>query len=162
MKNFISILTVTLLTACGESNVKDNSNAEVKDLKSDNKASVEVALGQCRNELQAAASAPQLRDTGKSKRDLAAILPPRESNNKMAKIMWSVLDDIYESPQISAGTYFTYRSEMCIRRNFGEKNPASLKIIEPLLLSCQEKYEPKTDEHINCVRKSIIVGADAN
>jgi hypothetical protein len=124
------------------------------------KTDLEAATRACKQDQEAAIGAVGLRDKGKTKEALAKILPPRgPDNNRLAKLMYEVLEDVYGYPEIKQFPYYVFRSEMCFRSVQGLPNPSSFTVVSKDVLECQAKHsEAVSDELINCIRGAVIKG----
>lgn len=104
---------------------------------------------QCSIEIQAAASVIDLRERGQSKDFVTAPLPPRESvfNGKRGSLqarlavqMYSIIDDVYAHPGITAAPYLAYRMAACSERNAGRKAPLRFAEVALPMSGCQDKH----------------------
>ncbi len=104
---------------------------------------------QCSIETQAAAAVIDLRDRGQTKAFVLAPLPPRESvfNGKrgtlqarLAVQMYSIIEDVYAHPGITAAPYIAYRMAACSQRNAGRKVPMTFAEVSLPMSGCQDKH----------------------
>ena len=104
---------------------------------------------QCSIETQAAAAVIDLRDRGQTQAFVSAPLPPRESvfNSKrgtlqarLAVQMYSIIEDVYAHPSITAAPYLAYRMAACSQRNGGRKAPMTFAEVSLPMSGCQEKH----------------------
>lgn len=104
---------------------------------------------QCSIEAEAAANIIELRERGQSKDFALAPLPPREMvfkhkrgtlQARLAVQMYSIVDDIYAHPDITAPTYLAYRAASCARRNAGHKVPRNFAEVALPMRGCQRKH----------------------
>lgn len=153
-----SLILALSLIAVGCANQSTNNTEEKKH---NNQQDFEKALSFCQTELEATAAGLKMRESGKTKEFLATGLPPRaQANTALGITMWSVLDDIYDFPEINSFTYFSYRSEVCARKYMGSPVPSNYAKVAPLILNCQKRFALQSDSHITCVRESVIKATD--
>lgn len=115
----------------------------------------------CNQEMQRAAAAVGLRDKGKTKDELAAVLPKMAKTQPyMAWVMASILDDVYAVPAIKKYPYFAYRSASCFLRAAGKPAPKSLSAVSEPVLACQAKFgEEPSDPYYLCIQEAVAAGA---
>jgi hypothetical protein len=109
--------------------------------------------------MNAALTAVELRDSGKPRQTLEAHLPPRNlaSLSPTASMMYSIIEDVYEVPEIQQFPFFFYRAETCYRRNSGEPTPPSFKSASVSVLACQRKHGGNSSYALmTCIRDAII------
>jgi hypothetical protein len=138
-----------------------SSSAALAEQSTDPKAQLEMSALLCKQDQQAAVSAVALRDKGKTKEEMAKLLPERgPHNNRMAQLMYEVLDDVYGYPEVRQFPYYVFRSEVCFREAQRKAIPAGFKIVAFDVLACQSKYgEKEKNEIIDCIRDAIIKGS---
>lgn len=115
----------------------------------------------CDQEIQRAAAAVGLRDEGKTKAQLAGVLPEMAKRQPhLAWVMASILDDVYAVPTIKKYPYFAYRSESCFLRSAGRPAPESLTSVSAPVLACQSKFgEEPSEPYYRCIAEAIAAGA---
>ncbi|MES2933218.1 MAG: hypothetical protein V4805_07000 [Pseudomonadota bacterium] len=136
------------------------AQTEPQQLGIEEKAVLDMAALACKQDQQAAVGAIALRDKGKTKEELSKPLPPRgPDNNRLAKLMYEILDDIYGYPEIKEFPYYVFRSEMCFRSAQGLSNPSGFPVIARKALECQTTHgAAQSHELINCIRGVVIKG----
>lgn len=127
----------------------------------DPQSQLEASAFVCKLDQQAAVSAVAMRDKGKTKEEMAKILPERgPRNNRMAQLMYEILDDVYGTPEIKEFPYYVFRTEVCFRETQKKSNPAGFKVVASDILECQKKHGAGAgNEIIDCIRKAVIKGA---
>jgi hypothetical protein len=127
----------------------------------DSQSQLDASALVCKLDQQAAVSAVAMRDKGKTKEEMAKVLPERgPKNNRMAQLMYEILDDIYETPEIKAFPYYIFRTEVCFRETQKKSKPVGFKVVVSDILECQKKHGAGAgNEIIDCIRKAVIKGA---
>ncbi|WP_154668066.1 hypothetical protein [Pseudoduganella violaceinigra] len=138
-----------------------SSSAALAEQPTDPKAQLEMSAFICKQDQQAAVSAVALRDKGKTKEEMARLLPERgPNNNRMAQLMYEVLDDVYGYPEIRQFPYYVFRSEVCFREAQRKSIPVGFRLVAADVLACQSKYgDNEKNEIIDCIRDAIIKGS---
>ena len=110
--------------------------------------------GPCSFELTKASALLELRDSGKSKEEASKALPAEAGVS--ASNLKSILDDVYENPNILHFPYFVYRNITCMRRHLGRPAPATLAAVAPQVMACQRQFGAKASDHlISCIQKAV-------
>jgi len=114
----------------------------------------------CKQDQQAAVSAVASRDIGKTKEEMEKFLPERgPRNNRMAQLMYEILDDVYGVPEIKRFPYCIFRTEVCFREAQRKPVPANFRSVAEDILTCQTKYgEEASNEIIDCIQDAITKG----
>lgn len=87
---------------------------------------------------EAAVAAVDFRDDGKPKEFLTKPLPPKgSSNNRTAREMHQVVDDVYAFPDLKSLTYFTYTRERFLQELQGKTAPVRFEQVSAQVLACQ-------------------------
>lgn len=112
---------------------------------------------ECGFEMQAARTAIRLRDKGKTKTHLQLQLPPIDKNSLRLLIkMHEITDEVYEYTQLNETIYATYRFELCQRELLNKPLPASISIVTPKLMRCQQTFGNKSSvKSTNCILAGI-------
>ena len=109
---------------------------------------------QCRLEMQAARTAVQLRDQGKSKQAMLQTLPPlHPDSTRLLRQMYQIVDEAYAFPALNDIVYGIYRFESCARQLQHRLAPPRLQQVAPQLLACQKQYGRQVSKAaVACVR----------
>ena len=112
---------------------------------------------ECGFEMHAARTAIRLRDKGKSKTDLLSKLPPLEKNSsRLLQEMHEITNEVYRYPDLNQVVYSTYRFELCQRQMLRKPIPASIQVVLPLLLNCQQQFGNKSSvKSTNCILAAV-------
>ena len=110
----------------------------------------------CRLEMQLANSVASLRDSGRSKEELAAgIEPVARVSPHRAALMAVLLEEAYGAPQIAKYPFYAYRSAVCLGRLANEQ-PRQLPEVEPAILQCQASHGVENTEPLtNCIFSAV-------
>jgi hypothetical protein len=101
---------------------------------------VEETKQKCNAEQELAIVATMLRDAGEAKKNqLAAAEGQKKSNAAKYKAYQSIIDEIYDHPEIGSWPYSFYRMWACYKDET-RKSRKSLKQVAPMLVACQEKH----------------------
>lgn len=121
---------------------------------------------QCSIEAEAAASVIDLRERGQPKDFALAPLPPREMvfkhrrstlQARLAVQMYSIIEDVYAHPDITAPTYLAYRAVSCAHRNAGRKVPRSFDEVALPMRGCQTKHDASPSAELNQCAADVIL-----
>lgn len=113
--------------------------------------------GPCSFELTKASALLELRDSGNSKEEAANALPAETGAS--ALILKSILDDVYENPNVAHFPYFVYRNITCMRRHKGRPTPATLAAVAPQVMACQGQFGVQASDHlISCIQRAVKGG----
>lgn len=117
----------------------------------------------CRLDLEAARTAMQLRNQGKSKAEMLQTLPPlTQSSNRLVQQLYHIVDEVYTYPTLNQVVYPTYRFEYCTRQLQHLPVPAQFRQIAPQLLDCQTKFGTTVStQAVDCVRDAMTAVAQA-
>ena len=108
---------------------------------------------QCQLELEAARTAMQLRDSGKTKSALVQTLPPlTPSSTRLLKQMYHIVDEVYAYPDLNQIVYGTYRFEYCAHQ-LRHQPVLSLQNSIVQLQACQAQFGMTVSKQaVDCVR----------
>ena len=89
---------------------------------------------------RAAVAAIGFRDEGKPKEFLTKALPEKGvTNNRTAREMHQIADDVYSFRELKGLTYFVYTQERFARELRGEGAPTRFEEVSASVLACQAK-----------------------
>jgi hypothetical protein len=108
----------------------------------------------CRLELEAARTAVQLRDEGKSKQAMMQSLPPLTPNStRLLQQMYHIVYEVYAFPNLNEIVYGAYRYDYCAHQLRQQPVPAQIQDIMPKLLACQTQFGMAVSKQaVDCVR----------
>jgi hypothetical protein len=96
---------------------------------------------QCRLEMQAARTAVQLREQGKTKQAMLQSLPPlHPDSTRLLRQMYQIVEETYAYPSLNDIVYGVYRFEACARQLQLQLTPPPLQTVAPQLLACQNRF----------------------
>ena len=109
---------------------------------------------QCTMEMNAAMTAIHLRDQGKTKPELLQELGPLNKNsNRLHRILFSIVDEIYQFPDLNEVIYPTYRFELCAKQLTKQNYENDYAFVHHKLLMCQNKFGEKASAlGTTCIR----------
>ena len=142
-RKVITMSTLTLIALLGFSGSAASQNFIAK---------------KCQVEIDGTNSALSMRDRGITKIEFEATLPPREqtANDQRFVLLHTVIDDIYERPDIAGYPYFQYRMLMCATRGLGMEIRVPLEKIADDLVACQNEYGTKESKPLRkCIRDAM-------
>jgi hypothetical protein len=108
---------------------------------------------QCRLELEAARTALQLRDEGKTKQAMLQTLPPlTPTSTRLLQQLYQIVDEVYAYPDLNQIVYGTYRFEYCAHQQRHQPVP-SLQDSVAQLQVCQGQFGMSVSKQaVDCVR----------
>lgn len=96
---------------------------------------------ECIIEMEAARTAIQLRDKGKTRDYMASTLPPLDKNSSRLLVqLHQIVDESFHYSELNEVIYPTYRFEMCVRQLTGKTYPRSIQNVHSKLMACQQQY----------------------
>lgn len=109
---------------------------------------------QCRLEMEAARTAVQLREQGKTKQAMLETLPPLHSDStRLLRVMYQSINDTYDFPNLNENVYGAYRLVYCIRRARHKNLPNKLSEVSEKLMRCQNSFGKTINgDLISCIR----------
>lgn len=124
--------------------------------------SVRAVRTQCRLEMEAARTAVQLREQGKSKQAILQSLPPLHADStRLLRQMYQFVDDTFAFPELNDSVYGIYRFEYCVRQLQHRAVPRQLQEVSRQLLACQTQLDNQTPANaVSCVRRSFPAQPD--
>jgi hypothetical protein len=142
IKHSLLLTTISLLGACA-SEERFNTARAINE--------------ECQVEMQAARTAVQLRDKGKTKADMQKQLPPIEpGSSRLLKSLYEIVTETYQFSSLNEVVYPTYRFELCMRQLQDKPYPASLAVIEQPLLNCQAQYAlQRSEQSTACILQAM-------
>ncbi len=117
--------------------------------------STRAIRSQCRLEMEAARTAVQLREQGKTKQDMLQTLPPLyPDSTRLLRQMYQNIDDTYTYPKLNDTVYGIYRFEYCVRQLQHKPVPKQIQEVSSQLLVCQTQFDQQASKQIvKCIRE---------
>lgn len=135
--NFVIVIAATLvLGACAEHSPTSNHDIQQ----------------QCRLELEAARTAIELRDAGKSRQAMMQTLPPlTPTSTRLLQQLYHIVDEVYAYPDLNQIIYGTYRFEYCAQQLRHQPVPSLQDSVEQLQ-ACQLQFGMTVSKQaVDCV-----------
>lgn len=118
------------------------------------KASNALCLDQAKSTLVAAT----LRDQGRSKSDVLALVPeaPKALSLRVVSAMRESVEDAFDFPSLSKYSHYSFRSEVCFRETLGGLRMPRLATVLPRIEQCQQVHGPeKSNALFQCIRAVV-------
>ncbi|WP_147405977.1 hypothetical protein [Ralstonia solanacearum] len=118
------------------------------------KASNVLCLDQAKSTLVAAT----LRDQGRSKSDVLALVPdaPKAMSLRVVGAMRESVEDAFDFPNLSQYVQYSFRSEVCFRETLGALRMPRLGTVLPQIEQCQQVHGPeKSNALFQCIRSVV-------
>jgi hypothetical protein len=108
---------------------------------------------QCRLELEAARTAIQLREAGKTKQAMLQSMPSLTADSsRLLQQLYQIVDEVYAYPDLNQIVYGTYRFEYCAHQLRQQPVPVLANCIAPLRV-CQTQFGVTVSRQaVDCVR----------
>jgi len=121
--------------------------------------STRAIRSQCRLEMEAARTAVQMREQGKTKQEMLQTLPPlHPDSTRLLRRMYQSIDDTYAYPALNDTVYGVYRFEFCVRQLQHKPIPKQFQEVSVQLLNCQKQSNRNAASQIvACVRNTFPI-----
>ena len=154
----ISLLLLLLVGIASEASAQSMEKWPLPDPEEIIKASNAL----CADQTKSALLAWHYRKQGRTKEEVIGLVPeaPKALSLRVASAMRENVEDAYEYPELSQYTYYSFRSEVCMRETLGAVRMPRLATVYPRIAECQKLHGgEKSAPLFKCVQ-SIVRSAE--
>jgi hypothetical protein len=119
---------------------------------------IKASITLCADQTKSALLAWHYRKQGRTKEEVLGLLPevPKALSLHTATAMRENVEDAYEFSDLSQYTYYSFRSEVCMRETLSAVRMPRLATVYPRILECQKVHSAeKSASLFNCVQSVV-------
>lgn len=112
----------------------------------------------CADQAKSALLAWHYKKQGRAKEEVLALIPesPKALTLRITSAMRENVEDAYLYPELSQYTYYSFRSEACMRETLGAVRMPRLSSVYPQIAECQKVHgSEKSAALFRCVQTSV-------
>jgi hypothetical protein len=112
----------------------------------------------CVEQAKSALLAWQYKKQGRTKDEVLSLIPesPKSLTLRLTSAMRENIEDAYTYPDISQYTYYSFRSEVCMRETLGAVRMPRLSTAYASIVECQKTHgAAKSSQLFQCVRTIV-------
>jgi hypothetical protein len=112
----------------------------------------------CADQAKSALLAWHYKKQGRTKEEVLALIPesPKALSLRVTSAMRENVEDVFTFPELSQYTYYSFRSEACMRETLGAVRMPRLATIYPSIAECQSLHGPEKSTSLSrCIQLQV-------